>query len=117
MVDFSRGTLSSDGGALLLRQIDAGLGLRGRLASCFRDRRDRCFADHAMPQLRAQRIHGLALGYEDFNDHEQLRRNPVLATACDKADPLGVDRFNPENRGIPLAVPARLNRRSCPTTR
>lgn len=108
--DFTGGTLSSDGGVLLLRQLDAGLGLTRTLAGCFRDQRDARFVDHAMPQLLAQRIYGLALGYEDLNDHGQLRRDPLLATACDKRDPLGRDRFNPQDRGIPLAAPATLNR-------
>jgi hypothetical protein len=63
-----------------------------------------------MPQLLAQRIYGLALGYEDLNDHEHLRRDPLLATACDKADPLGQDRFNPQDRGVALAGPSTLNR-------
>jgi hypothetical protein len=110
VVDFSGGTLSSDGGVLLLRQIDAGLGLTGTLAGCFGDRRDPRFVDHSMPQLLAQRIYGLALGYEDLNDHEQLRRDPLLATACGKRDPLGGDRFNPQDRGVALAAPATLNR-------
>jgi hypothetical protein len=110
VVDFSGGTLSSDGGALLLRQVDAGLGLTRRLAGCFHDRRDPRFVEHAMPQLLAQRIHGLALGYEDLNDHEQLRRDPVLATACDKLDPLGRDRIDPADRGHPLAAASTLNR-------
>lgn len=110
VADFSGGTLSSDGGVLLLRQIDRGLGLTRTLAGCFHDRRDGRFVDHAMPQLLAQRIYGLALGYADLNDHEQLRRDPLLATACDKRDPLGKDRFNPEDRGVPLAAPSTLNR-------
>jgi hypothetical protein len=110
VVDFSGGTLSSDGGALLLRQIDASLGLTRTLAGCFRDQRNQLFVDHSMQQLLAQRIHGLVLGYEDLNDHEQLRRDPLLATVCDKPDPLGQDRFNPHDRGIPLAGPSTLNR-------
>lgn len=89
VVDFSGGTLSSDGGALLLRQIDASLGLTRSLAGCFRDQRDQRFVDHSLPQLLAQRIQGLALGYEDLNDHEQLRHDPLLATACEKDDPRG----------------------------
>jgi hypothetical protein len=110
VVDFSGGTLSSDGGVLLLRQIDAGLGLTRTLAGCFRDGRDGRFVDHSLRQLLAQRLFGLALGYADLNDHEQLRRDPLFATACDKPDPLGQDRFNPQDRGIPLAAPATLNR-------
>lgn len=110
VVDFSGGTLSSDGGALLLRQIDASLGLTRTLAGCFRDQRDQRFVDHSLPQLLAQRLQGLALGYEDLNDHEQLRHDPLLATACDQDDPLGQARFNPLARGIPLAGPSTLNR-------
>jgi hypothetical protein len=63
-----------------------------------------------MQELLAQRLHGLALGYEDLNDHEQLRRDPVLAMVCDKADPLGRDRLDPADRGRPLAAPSTLNR-------
>ncbi len=110
VVDFSGGTLSSDGGLPLLRQIDASLGLTRALAGCFCDQRDPRFVDHSLPQLLAQRIYGLALGYEDLNDHEHLRRDPLLATACDKRDPLGQDRFNPLDRGIALAAPSTLNR-------
>src|SRR5438093_62293 len=110
VADFSGGTLSSDGGVLLLRQVDAGLGLSRALAQCFADRRDPRFIDHSVEQLLAQRLYGLALGYEDLNDHDQLRRDPLLATACNKGDPLGADRFNPTHRGIALAGSATLNR-------
>ena len=109
-VDFSGGTLSSDGGALFLRQIDASLGLTRTLASCFNDQRDQRFVDHTMAQLLAQRIYAVGLGYEDLNDHTELRRDPLLATACDKPDPLGQDRFNRQDRGIALASPSTLNR-------
>src|SRR5438093_1357272 len=87
--DFSGGTLSSDGGVLLLREVDANLGLTLALAQCFEDHRQQVFVDHSVPQLLAQRIYGLALGYEDINDHDELRRDPLLATACNKSDPLG----------------------------
>ena len=60
--------------------------------------------------MLAQRIHGLALGYEDLNDHNQLRRDPVFATACGKLDPLGQDRSDPAHRGCPLSSAATLNR-------
>ena len=110
VADFSGGTLSSDGGSPFLRQLDASLGLTRTLASCFGDQRDQRFVDHSLPELLRQRIFGLALGYEDLNDHEQLRRDPLLATACDKDDPLGRDRFIPQFRGIPLAGPSTLNR-------
>ena len=108
--DFSGGTLSSDGGVLLLRQVDINLGLTQALAQCFEDQRQQVFVDHSVRQLLTQRIYGLALGYEDLNDHAQLRRDPLLATACDKMDPLGQDRFNPSHRGLALAGPSTLNR-------
>lgn len=110
VADFSGGTLSSDAGALLLREVDAGLGLTESLAQCFSDHREQVFVDHSIQQLVAQRIYGLALGYEDLNDHERLRLDPVLATACNKMDPLGDDRFNPAHRGIALAGASTLNR-------
>jgi len=110
VADFSGGTLSSDGGVLFLRQVDQQLGLSRRLAGCFADRRDPHFVDHSLPQLLAQRLYGLALGYEDLNDHNELRRDPLLATACEKKDPSGQDRFNPAHRGIALAGASTLNR-------
>jgi hypothetical protein len=110
VADFSGGTLSSDGGVLLLRQVDVNLGLTVQLAECFADLRRQVFVDHDLQHLLAQRIYGLALGYEDINDHNELRRDPLLATACNKADPLGQQRFNPADRGIALAGASTLNR-------
>jgi Transposase DDE domain group 1 len=110
VADFSGGYLSSDGGALLLRQIDRGLGLTRTLAQAFTDRRDPRYCDHTMPQLLTQRVHGLALGYEDLNDHDTLRHDPLLAAACDKADPLGRDRLHAPAAGAALAGSATLNR-------
>ena len=110
MADFSGGTLSSDGGVLLLRQVDANLGLTRRLAQCFSDTRRQVYVDHSVRQLLAQRLYGLALGYEDLNDHQRLRLDPLLAAACDKRDPLGGDRFNPAHRGVALAGMSTLNR-------
>jgi hypothetical protein len=107
-VDFSGGVISSDGGVLLLRQIDQGMGVTRSLAQCFHDGRDPRFVDHAVPELLRQRIYGVALGYEDLNDHEHLRRDPLLATACEKRDPLGRDRLH--DNGAALAAAATLNR-------
>jgi hypothetical protein len=110
VADFSGGTLATDAGALLLRPTDANLGMTQSLAQCFADGRNQVWVEHSLPQLLAQRIYGLAQGYEDINDHEQLRRDPLLATACNKTDPLGEDRLNPADRGIALAAPCTLNR-------
>ena len=100
--------LSTDGGALFLRQVDLSLGLTRRLAACFGDQRDQRFVEHALPDLLAQRLYSVALGYEDLNDHLQLRHDPLLAAACGKKEPTGADRrFHP---GPALAAPATLNR-------
>jgi hypothetical protein len=106
--DFSGGHLSSDGGVLLLRQIDNGLGISLSLAQCFHDRRQPALIDHSVRELLAQRLHALALGYEDLNDHDSLRLDPLLAVAAGKSDPLGLERL--QDKGIALASPSTLNR-------
>ena len=110
MADFSGGFLSSDGGVLLLRQVDRSIGLTRGLARCFSDGRDQRFVEHSAEQLVAQRIYGLVLGYEDLNDHADLRRDPLLAVAADKVDPLGMDRRLDTDKGRALAAPATLQR-------
>jgi len=109
VADFSGGYLSGDGGALLLRQIDRSLGLSRKVAACFVDRRHQVFVDHALEELLAQRIYGLALGYEDLNDHAFLRCDPLLAVAAGKTDPLAEHR-SPDQQGKALASPSTLNR-------
>jgi len=76
---FTAGQVSSDGGALLLRQADGKIDLLGRVAACFTDRRSPLLVTHRLREMLSQRIYGLALGYEDLNDHEQLRRDPLMA--------------------------------------
>jgi hypothetical protein len=75
---FDGGTISSDGGAFLLRQTDKRLNLLSRLAECFLDGRSQNLVEHTIQEMLSQRIYGLALGYEDINDHEQLRKDPVF---------------------------------------
>jgi hypothetical protein len=75
---FDGGTISSDSGAFLLRQTDKRLNLLPRLAECFLDGRNQNLVEHTIQEMLAQRIYGLALGYEDINDHEQLRKDPVF---------------------------------------
>ena len=84
VADFSGGRLSSDGGVLLLRELDRGVGLTRSVAACFQDRRNPDLITHTVPELVAQRIFGLALGYEDLNDHQSLRHDPLLAAAAGK---------------------------------
>jgi hypothetical protein len=97
---FDGGTMTSDGGALLLRRTDRRLNLLPRLAACFRDERDARYISHNVPELVAQRIYGLALGYEDLSDHDQLREDPLLAVLSGK----------PEIGTEPLAGKSTLNR-------
>lgn len=110
VADFNGGHLSSDGGALLLRQLDNGLGVTRGLAACFGDARNQNFVEHSIAELLAQRVHGLALGYEDLNDHSDLRRDPLLAVSAGKTDPLGLDRPGTRDKGRALAAPSTLNR-------
>jgi hypothetical protein len=108
--DFSGGTLSTDAGALLLRQVDRHLGMAAELAQCFDDGRNQVWVDHSLEELLRQRLFATALGYEDINDHLRLRLDPLLAVACGKTDPLGQKRMLPQHRGIALAAPSTLNR-------
>jgi Transposase DDE domain group 1 len=85
---FDGGDITSNGGALLLGQVDRGLGLMRRFAACFTDRRDPRFVEHQLETLVGQRIFGLALGYEDLNDHDELRKDPTFAVLAGKLAPV-----------------------------
>jgi hypothetical protein len=87
VAEFNGGTISSDGGALLLHAADQKLNLLSRFSQCFLDGRDQTRVEHSVEQLIRQRVHGLALGYEDLNDHDQLRRDPLLGMMAGKAEP------------------------------
>src|ERR1043165_3907797 len=76
---FDGGNITSNAGGLLLGQVDRGLGLVRPLARCFIDRRDPRYVEHKLETLVGQRIFGLALGYEDLNDHDELRKDPTFA--------------------------------------
>jgi Transposase DDE domain group 1 len=107
---FDGGRLSSDGGALLLREVDERLGLLERFAACFTDHRDADRIEHPLVDLLKQRVFGLCLGYEDLNDHDRLRHDALLAVAVGKTDPLGDTRLDPADRGKALAGKSTLNR-------
>jgi len=81
---FDGGTMTSDGGALLLRQTDRRLNLLPRMAACFEDHRNPWLIWHSVRELVSQRVYGLALGYEDLTDHDQLREDPLLAVLSGK---------------------------------
>lgn len=110
VADFSGGHLSNDGGALFLRAVDRGLGVSAALAQAFTDARDPRYCDHSLHHLLAQRLYGCALGYDDLNDHDFLRHDPLLAVACEKLEPLGADRLHARDQGAALAGSATLNR-------
>lgn len=84
VASFDGGAITSDAGALLLGATDKVLGLTRRLAACFRDSRNQAFIEHAVETLVMQRVVGIALGYEDLNDHDQLRQDPVMAVLAGK---------------------------------
>ena len=107
-VDFSAGRVSSDGGGLLLREADRRLRLSERLASCFTDHRKPWLIDHTVRDLVAQRVLGLALGYEDLVDHEELAKDPLLAALVGKTDVTGESRL--QCREQPLASASTLGR-------
>jgi hypothetical protein len=96
---FDGGTISSDGGAFLLRQADKRLNVLPRLAQCFLDGRNQQQVEHSVLEMLSQRIYGLALGYEDINDHEQLRKDPVFSILAGR-----------EELEEPLAGKSTLNR-------
>ena len=107
---FDGGKITSDAGVLLLREVEQRTGLVAGLTACFSDHRDARLIEHTVEELLGQRIYGLCLGYEDLNDHDQLRTDPMLAVAVNKADPLGERRRQASDRGKALAGRCRLNR-------
>ena len=76
---FDGGSISSDGGSLLLREVEKRTDIIAQFADCFRDYRKPDLVEHRVRELVGQRVYGLALGYEDLNDHDELRRDPLLA--------------------------------------
>ena len=86
VADFDGGALTSDAGGLLLGAADQRLDLVRRLAGCFRDARDPRFVEHSVATLIGQRVFGIALGYEDLNDHDELRHDPLMAVLAGKLE-------------------------------
>ena len=107
---FDGGRISSDAGGLVLREVDQRIGLLDRLAGCFTDYRNPNAIEHSVQALVAQRVYGLALGYEDLNDHDVLRKDSVLALLVGKQDLTGEERVRKQDRGHPLAGSSTLNR-------
>ncbi len=84
---FDGGAITTDGGGLLLREVEKRIGILRQFAACFTDYRNPELIEHTVKELVAQRVYGLALGYEDLNDHEELRNDPLLAVLVEKANP------------------------------
>jgi len=110
LASFDGGDISSDGGALLLRQTEQLTAIIRQFAACFTDHRDPERIEHSLEDLLAQRVYGLALGYEDLNDHDQLRHDPLLAAVVGKIDPQGRNRRRARDQGQALAGKSTLNR-------
>jgi Transposase DDE domain group 1 len=107
---FDGGKVSSDAGGLLLREVDDKFRFLEQFARCFTDYRDPDLVEHSLLELLKQRVFGLCLGYEDLNDHEQLRCDPLLAVLVGKTDPTGDERARARDHGKPLAGKSTLNR-------
>ncbi len=107
---FDGGSITSDAGGLLLRKVERSVGIIERFAACFSDHRNPDYIEHSVNELLGQRIYGICLGYEDLNDHDALRADPLLATLVGKLDPNGTDRLRERDRGKALAGKSTLNR-------
>jgi len=107
---FDGGDVTSDAGSLLLREVNLRTGILEDFAGCFADHRKPEWIEHTVLDLVSQRIYGLCLGYEDLNDHDDLRVDPLLAALVGKADPKGRDRHRERDRGKALAGKSTLNR-------
>lgn len=103
VADFDGGAITSDAGALLVGSTDQAIGLVERLALCFQDRRDPDLIEHRVSTLVGQRVFGLALGYEDLVDHDDLRHDPIMAVLAGKLTPRRSDC-------APVAGKSTLNR-------
>ena len=124
VASFDGGRITSEAGALLLGATDAVIGLTRRLAACFKDHRDPAFVEHDLETLLMQRVVGLALGYEDLVDHDELRHDPVLAVLAGKLEarrsdcaPLAgkstLNRLDPNPAAMPGSAPMPGRSRRC----
>ena len=107
---FDGGMISSDGGGMLLREVERCFGILKRFAGCFRDYRDPQRTEHSLQTLISQRVYGIALGYEDLNDHDSLRHDVMMGVLCEKSDPSGSERVRKRDQGKAVAGKSTLNR-------
>src|SRR5438045_8955037 len=94
----------------MLREVEQRTGILRQFAACFLDHRNSQAIEHSAEDLVAQRVYGLCLGYEDLNDHDELRADPMLAVMVGKKDPKGEYRREARDRGKALAGKSTLNR-------
>ena len=106
IANFQGGRLTSDRGLVLIAELDKKRQITARFASCFTDYRHQGYVNHSVTDLVAQRIYGLIQGYEDLNDHEKLRSDPVFTIAVGKLTSNQPDK-------VVLAGKSTLNRRLC----
>ncbi len=110
ILNFKGGTVTSDAGIMLIAALDQKRQITARFAACFQDYRDPDRVQHTLETLLAQRVYGLVQGYEDLNDHDQLRHDPMFAVALGKLSAS-------EAAGAPIAGKSTLNRiEHCPKT-
>ena len=107
---FDGGRISSDGGGVLLGEVDKRIGMTGRLSRCLVDHRNAASVEHSVDELVSQRIHGLALGYEDLNDHGELRSDALRSVLVGKTDITGEARIRERDRSHALTSASTLNR-------
>jgi len=107
---FTAERITTDTGGLLIREVAEKMELFEKAAGCFTDYRDPDQREHEVNQLLAQRVMGLVQGYEDLNDHDELRGDPTWATLAGKEDPTGENRTQEADEGKPLASKATLGR-------
>ena len=110
VAEFDGGDITSDAGGMLLREVEQQTGILKQFAKCFTDYRKAGAIEHPVEDLLAQRVYGLCLGYEDLNDHDSLRADPLLAVVVGKTDPKGQYRREVQDRGRALAGKSTLNR-------
>lgn len=109
-VESAENFITSDAGSLILGQLERNNRVVDEFAKCFTDYRKTEFVEHRLDVLLRQRVFGIALGYEDLNDHEKLRLDPLIATICARDDVEGNERVQSIDKGKPLAGKSTLNR-------
>lgn len=110
VASFTGGQITSDGGAIQLRELELSLKILERFSDCFTDYRNPDRIEHELKELVSQRVYGLVLGYEDLNDHDELRQDCFFSALVGKSDLTGQKRRRKQDRGYPLAGKSTLNR-------